>query len=73
MVNDLLSVHFYVVFIFWMSYEYELSFFFFFGVCIFSWEKAMVPHSSTLAWKSQWREEPGRLQSTGRYELGMTE
>ena len=48
-------------------------FFFFFGVCIFSWEKAMVPHSSTLAWKSQWREEPGRLQSTGRYELGMTE
>ena len=26
-------------------------------------EKAMVPHSSTLAWKILWREEPGRLQS----------
>ena len=26
-------------------------------------EKAMAPHSSTLAWKIQWKEEPGRLQS----------
>ena len=25
-------------------------------------EKAMAPHSSTLAWKIQWVEEPGRLQ-----------
>ena len=30
-----------------------------------SWEKAMAPHSSTLAWKIPWTEEPGRLQSTG--------
>ena len=29
------------------------------------WEKAMAPHSSTLAWKIPWTEEPGRLQSTG--------
>ena len=28
-------------------------------------EKAMAPHSSTLAWKIQWMEEPGRLQSMG--------
>ena len=28
-------------------------------------EKAMAPHSSTLAWKIQWTEEPGRLQSMG--------
>ena len=27
--------------------------------------KAMAPHSSTLAWKIPWTEEPGRLQSTG--------
>ena len=27
--------------------------------------KAMAPHSSTLAWKIPWMEEPGRLQSTG--------
>ena len=26
-------------------------------------EKAMAPHSSTLAWKILWKEEPGRLQS----------
>ena len=28
-------------------------------------EKAMVTHSSTLAWKIPWTEEPGRLQSMG--------
>ena len=28
-------------------------------------EKEMAPHSSTLAWKIPWTEEPGRLQSTG--------
>ena len=28
-------------------------------------EKAMAPHSSILAWKTPWKEEPGRLQSTG--------
>ena len=30
-----------------------------------SLEKAMAPHSSTLAWKIPWAEEPGRLQSIG--------
>ena len=28
-------------------------------------EKAMAPHSSTLAWKIPWREEPGGPQSMG--------
>ena len=28
-------------------------------------EKAMAPHSSTLALKIPWTEEPGRLQSMG--------
>ena len=28
-------------------------------------EKAMTPHSSTLAWKIPWMEETGRLQSMG--------
>ena len=28
-------------------------------------EKPVVPHSSTLAWKIPWTEEPGRLQSMG--------
>ena len=28
-------------------------------------EKAMAPHSSTLARKIPWMEEPGRLQSMG--------
>ena len=29
------------------------------------WEKAMATHSSTLAWKVPWMEEPGGLQSMG--------
>ena len=28
-------------------------------------EEEMAPHSSTLAWKIPWTEEPGRLQSMG--------
>ena len=33
-------------------------------------EKATVPHSSTLAWKILWMEEPGRLQSMGSLRVG---
>ena len=33
-------------------------------------EKAMAPHSSTLAWKIPWTEEPGRLQSVGSRRVG---
>ena len=33
-------------------------------------EKAMAPHSSTLAWKILWMEEPGRLQSMGLLTVG---
>ena len=35
-----------------------------------SLEKAMAPHSSTLAWKIPWTEEPGRLQSMGSLRVG---
>ena len=28
-------------------------------------EKEMAPHSSTIAWKIPWTEEPGRLHSVG--------
>ena len=37
---------------------------------ILSSEKAMAPHSSTLAWKIPWMEEPGRLQSMGLLGVG---
>ena len=33
-------------------------------------EKAMAPHSSTLAWRITWTEEPSRLQSTGSQRVG---
>ena len=33
-------------------------------------EKEMATHSSTLAWKMLWMEEPGRLQSMGLQRVG---
>ena len=36
-------------------------------------EKARAPHSSTLAWKIPWTEEPGGLQSMGSLESDTTE
>ena len=40
--------------------------------CFVDYTKAfvMAPHSSTLAWKIPWTEEPGRLQSTGLLRIG---
>ena len=44
------------------------------GVRSLGWEdpleKEMVTHSSTLAWKILWTEEPGRLQSMGSQRVG---
>ena len=39
---------------------------------VYSPEKAMAPHSSTLAWKIPWTEEPGRLQSMGSLRVEHT-
>ena len=41
-------------------------------ICIYPCllEKAMAPHSSTLAWKIPWTEEPRRLQSMGSLRVG---
>ena len=33
-------------------------------------EKEKATHSSTLAWRIPWREEPGRLQSMGSQRVG---
>ena len=44
------------------------------GVQSLGWEyfleKEMATHSSILAWKMPWTEEPGRLQSMGSQRLG---
>ena len=47
---------------------YEL--FVYFGSLSPNMEKAMAPHSSTLAWKIPWMEEPGGLQSMGLLRVG---
>ena len=36
-------------------------------------EKGMTTHSSVLAWRIPWTEEPGRLQSMGLQELDVNE
>ena len=33
-------------------------------------EKAMATHSTTLAWRIPWTEEPGMLQSMGLLRVG---
>ena len=33
-------------------------------------EKEMATHSSTIAWKIPWTEEPGRQQSVGSQRVG---
>ena len=33
-------------------------------------EKGMATHSTILAWRIRWTEEPGRLQSTGSQRVG---
>ena len=38
-----------------------------------SLEKRLAPHSSILAWRIPWTEEPSGLQSMGHKELDMTE
>ena len=37
------------------------------------WEKEMATHSSILAWRIPWTEEPGELQSMGSQESDTTE
>ena len=39
------------------------------NICWIITEKAMAPHSSTLAWKIPWTDEPGRLQSVGSLKV----
>ena len=53
----------------WVSLCLTVSFFIYWGIGALP-EKAMAPHSSTLAWKIPWMEEPGRLWSMGSLRVG---
>ena len=52
------------------SPEFQLVFRGVLVLALHSLSKAMAPHSSTLAWKILWTEEPGRLQSMGSLRIG---
>ena len=49
---------------FWESYDLNV------GAFNIVPEKAIAPHSNTLAWKIPWAEEPGGLQSMGSLRVG---
>ena len=59
-------------FLFWVFISHKSSSFEFdkISFMIVLLEKAMAPHSSTLAWKIPRTEEPGRLQSMGSLRVG---
>ena len=50
--------------------EFTLPFLYYLGRNNERLEKAMAPHSRTLAWKIPWTEEPGRVQSMGSLRVG---
>ena len=54
----------------YILYKYKYSNFVYSHLGVYISEKAMAPHSSTLAWKIPWREEPGGLQSMGSLRVG---
>ena len=69
------------LYIFFMSYCFDYYNLFWVRKChvsrfillahnCFSLKKAMAPHSSTLAWKIPWMEEPSGLQSMGSLTVG---
>ena len=51
------------ILVFWLQKCEKLHFCCFKPPSLFKSEKAMAPHSNTLAWRIPWMEEPGRLQS----------
>ena len=57
--------HNFMIFFLILTGIYKEKEYIFKGSSAHSLEKAMVPHSGTLAWKIPWTEEPGGLQSMG--------
>ena len=57
--------------LYWNHSEALLPSLYHFVLLVHGSEKAMAPHSSTLAWKIPWMEEPRRLQSMGSLGVGQ--
>ena len=55
----------------WLNRPLSAKYYLCFLIYCLGWssEKAMAPHSSTLAWRIPWTEEPDRLQSTGSQKV----
>ena len=72
--SSFLPPHLFLSLYFCLSLSFSLSrrgtYIFIYCLVLFMTEKAMAPHSSTLAWQIPWMEEPGRLQSMGSQRVG---
>ena len=54
----------------WLSLSWSSDVLYWLRWWIFIWWGIAGPHSSTLAWRLPWTEEPGRLQSMGSLRVG---
>ena len=68
----LVGIEFFIEFaiILLMFMESVVVFLLLLRILVICTEKAMATHSSTLAWKIPWTEEPGRLLSMGSHRVG---
>ena len=53
-----------------VSHVQQADLFLYMYVCVCVYEKAVASHSSTLAWRIPWTEEPGGLQFVGSRGVG---
>ena len=58
--------------VFWCVFNHTFLVLSFVSYQLWASEKAVAPHSSTLAWRTPWMEEPGGLQSMGSQESDTT-
>ena len=65
-----IHVYIYTIYVYICVWVYIYIYTHIYITLYFNMEKAMAPHSSTLAWKIPWTEEPGRQQSMGSLRVG---
>ena len=69
--SKVIQLYIYIYILFHILFHYTLSQDIEYSPLCYTLEKAMAPHSSTLAWKIPWTEEPGGLQTMGSKRVGQ--
>ena len=68
--QNIFSMYFYLPFIWESLFELEFLILILFHASVSLGSASMATHSSILAWRIPWTEEPGGLQSTGSQRVG---